>query len=199
MPRVNVVGVWDRLKKDRRYTDDSVDAVFVYTPFISDMPDGEGARASRADLDWEGDPLTVAGRSFTRGIGVHSYSRLVYELDGKRYKAFRTRYGINDKLSLADVTVRIKLDDRLVHEKRGVKAGELSPVVVVELGDAKRLVLEVDYGGRIDTQDRLNWLEPALLRDVPEPEPENEMPTTQPAATTQPSSAPTTVPTTMPS
>ncbi|HET7705128.1 MAG TPA: hypothetical protein VFM36_03515 [Thermoanaerobaculia bacterium] len=37
VPRVNVVGVWDRLKKDRGYTDDSVDAVFVYTPFLSDL------------------------------------------------------------------------------------------------------------------------------------------------------------------
>jgi hypothetical protein len=37
VPRVNVVGVWDRLKKDMRLRDETVDAVFVYTPFLSDL------------------------------------------------------------------------------------------------------------------------------------------------------------------
>src|SRR5687768_4737505 len=37
VPRVNVVGVWDRLKKDMGFTDETVDAVFVYTPFLSDL------------------------------------------------------------------------------------------------------------------------------------------------------------------
>ena len=37
--------------------------------------------------------------------------------------------------------------------------------------DAKELVLEVDYGQGIDVEDRLNWLEPALLRERPGPEP----------------------------
>ena len=39
---------------------------------------------------------------------------------------------------------------------------------MIELGSAKALTLEVDYGQMIDSNDRLNWLEPALLKFKPE-------------------------------
>jgi hypothetical protein len=49
---------------------------------------------------------------------------------------------------------------------------------VVDLpADAKELVLEVDFGQGIDVEDRLNWFEPALLREKPKP----EQPSTKPA------------------
>lgn len=146
----------------------------VYVPFVASR---QPLWRTRIDTDVAGDPFVVGGRALKRGIGVHAQSRLVYPLDGS-FKAFRTRYGINDSLVRADVTVRIRLGDKVVHEAN-VKAGVLSPVVVVELGDAKELVLEVDYGQGIDVEDRLNWLEPALLREVPKKE---EAPATAPAA-----------------
>lgn len=39
VPRVNVVGVWDRLKSERGFSDETIDAVFVHTPFLSDLID----------------------------------------------------------------------------------------------------------------------------------------------------------------
>ena len=73
-----------------------------------------------------------------------------------------------------------ELDDKPVYEKQHVRGGTLSPVVVIDLGAAKKLTLEVE-GGPGYVQDRLNWIEPALLREVPKP----EAPATQP----QPQSA----------
>jgi hypothetical protein len=145
----------------------------VYVPFVASQ---HPLWRTRVDTDVAGDPFVVGGRTLKRGIGVHAMSRLVYPLDGS-FKAFRTRYGINDSLVRADVTVRIRVVDQVAHEAKNVKAGVLSPVVVVELGDAKELVLEVDYGQGIDVEDRLNWLEPALLREVPKA----EAPATAPA------------------
>lgn len=155
----------------------------VQVPFVGE-PGEPSAWPMRLDTDVAGQPLVVAGRQFKRGIGVHAYSRLVYPLDGT-YKAFRTRYGINDSLVRADVTVRVRVGDTIVHEMKNVKPGALSPVVVVDLpADAKQLVLEVDYGEGIDVEDRLNWLEPALLRERPKPEPPPATtPATKPAAT----------------
>jgi hypothetical protein len=74
----------------------------------------------------------------------------------------------------------------------------LSPVVVAELpASAKTLTLEVDYGDGIDVEDRLNWLEPALLREMPKPEPPPPVPATtqahpatKPASSTQPATKP---------
>ncbi len=137
----------------------------VQIPFVGGSNSGW---RTRIDTDVAGQPLVIGGLMLKRGIGVHAYSRLAYALDGA-YKAFRTRYGINDSLVRADVTVRILLDGKIVHEAKNVKPGVLSPVVVVELGAAKQLVLEVDYGEGIDVEDRLNWIEPALLREIPKP------------------------------
>jgi hypothetical protein len=176
----------------------------VQVPFVAAAAVGAAAGGGEPSLwrtrldaaDVAGAPLVIGGRTFKRGIGVHSYSRLVYPLDGS-YKAFRTRYGINDSLTRADVTVRILAGNKVVHEAKNVRPGVLSPVVAVELPKAaKTLTLEVDYGDGIDVEDRLNWLEPALLREMPKPEPPPEIPTTQtqpatkPAVSTQPATKP---------
>jgi hypothetical protein len=142
---------------------------------------------TRNDLTVGGRPIQFGSRTYSRGIGVHAYSRLDYALDGA-YKAFRTQYAIaqEDKRQFADVTVRIKLDGKTVHEQANLKAETLSPVVLLDLApDTKMLTLEVDYGSANDTQDRFNWIEPALLKEKPaaveQPEPATK-PATRPAA-----------------
>jgi hypothetical protein len=150
----------------------------IQTPFL-----GEPWPA-RMDKSVRGDPIRFGDRLFTRGIGVHSYSRLTYALDGG-WQAFRTSYAIDGDEPYADVTVRIKLDGKVVHEQIGFKAGVLSPVVSVDLQGAKALTLEVDYGASDDTQDRFNWIEPALLKKKPAP-----APTPSPAAATAPTVVP---------
>ena len=52
----------------------------------------------------------------------------------------------------------------MAHEKKNFTAGQLSPVVLVPLGNAKSLTLEVEFGGNYNVQDRLNWIEPALVK-----------------------------------
>ena len=37
VPSVNLTGVWNRLQRERLLRDSEIDAVFVYTPFLSDM------------------------------------------------------------------------------------------------------------------------------------------------------------------
>jgi hypothetical protein len=115
---------------------------------------------------------------FHHGIGCHSYSRLVYALDGA-YAAFRTQFVVDSDSPLADVTVRILLDERPQFQRKNLKAGHVEAPVIIPLGDAKKLALEVDYGENYATEGRFAWLDPALLRNLPAP-------TTQPAPATQP-------------
>lgn len=143
----------------------------VQTPYLAGKP-----WSTRMDSTVGGKPIQFGGRTYGRGIGVHAFSRIEYKLDGA-YEAFRTQYAIaqDAKRQYADVTVRILLDGKPVHEQAHVKADVLSPVVMVDLSkEAKVLTLEVDYGDANDTQDRFNWIEPALLRHKP------VAPTTQP-------------------
>jgi hypothetical protein len=158
-------------------------SVNVYTPYIGTSQ----KYTAQMDRTVTGDPLRFGGEQFPHGIGVHSYSRLAWPLDGS-YAAFRTQFAIDGDRPLADVTVRIKLDDAVVFEQQHVRSGVLSPVVLENLGNAKLLTLEVDYGDNLDAEDHLNWLNPALLKTVPPP----------PAPATQPATEPATAPATQP-
>ena len=161
----------------------------VQTPFL-DRP--APARMNRTVL---GEPIRFGGRTYERGIGVHAYSRLAWEFDAARYKAFRAQYALDGQLPYANVTVRIKLDGRVAHEQTDFRAGALSPLVVLDTRGAKRITLEVDWGDTYDVQDRFNWIEPALLKEKPAP-PEPPTPIARPTTTVSPATHPATEPTT---
>lgn len=135
----------------------------IQIPFLS------MAHPARPDHNVLGAPIRFGSRTYTHGIGVHSYSRLSYALGGG-FAAFRTRYAMDTTETdgrYADVTVRIRLDGRVVFQQEHFKAGVLAPAVLVPLEGASTLTLEVDYGLNMDVQDRFNWIEPALLRHPP--------------------------------
>lgn len=138
----------------------------IQTPYL-----GEASHwPARFDLAVDGSPLSFDGKIFDRGIGVHAYSRLTFAVD-PQWATFRTQYCIeshrDDPARYADVTVRLKVDGKVVHEQQHVRAGELYPVVSISLKGASTLTLECDYGTSGDTQARLNWIQPALLRPQP--------------------------------
>jgi len=138
----------------------------VQTPLL------DTARPAKMDKTVSGKPISFGERTYARGIGVAPYSRLTWSLDGAgEYKAFRTQYAMDSRGAYADVTVRIKLDDKVVHERKDFAAGEISPLVVVPIKGAKTLTLEVDFGGNYNVQDHLNWIEPALLKASAIPKP----------------------------
>jgi hypothetical protein len=110
----------------------------------------------------DGKAIRIGDAVYPHGIGVHAYSRLEYPLDG-RYARFRTGFGVAGDLPLADVTVRVKLDGKTAFEQAHVRAGQAYEPVSIDLGDAKTLTLEVDYGANGDYQDRAEWLDPALV------------------------------------
>lgn len=151
----------------------------VQTPLL------DTARPARMDRSVTGKPIRFGERTYTRGVGVAPYSRITWPIDAESrgdYETFRTQYAIEGAGQYADVTVRIKLDDKVVHERQKVRAGELSPVVLVPLGDAKSLTLEVDFGGNYGVQDRFNWIEPALVKGSGAPAAPPTSPPIPPAA-----------------
>lgn len=162
----------------------------VYYRFIG----GPQQPAAYMDRQWGGQRrIEFKGHLFAHGIGVHALSRLTWTLDGQ-YETFRTRYAIeSDAGGIADATVRIKLDDKVVYEKAHVRSGRMSPVIYQDLKGAKTLTLEVD-GGSAYAQDTLDWIEPALLKvkppETPTTEPDDSDSATQPAARSSSDCAP---------
>ncbi len=111
-----------------------------------------------------GKPMVVAGKRYEHGVGVHSRSSLIYDLQGK-YATFVTAMGIDDDSGdRADVSVHILVDGKRRFDKQHIKPGALIGPIRTDVAKAKRLELIVDYGANGDIQDRFNWIEPALVR-----------------------------------
>jgi hypothetical protein len=109
-------------------------------------------------------PILVAGEPYERGIGVHSRSNLIFELNGK-YREFVTSFGMDDDSGpLADVTVVVLVDGQRRFEKAHVRRGTLFGPVRVDVSHAGRIELIVEYGDNGDMQDRFDWVEPGLIR-----------------------------------
>ena len=154
----------------------------IYRPFLSE------SFPTRFDQTVDsGQPIAERFPGFHHGIGCHSYAKLVYPLDAQ-YVAFRTQFAIDSESPLADVTVRVLLDDKVVLERKGVKAGTIYPVLTVPLGPARTLGLEVDYGENYATEDRFVWLDPALVAALPATAPATRE-ASSPASTTSPVAA----------
>ncbi|MGF1632388.1 MAG: NPCBM/NEW2 domain-containing protein [Phycisphaerae bacterium] len=129
----------------------------LYVPYLA------GSFKHRMNSSVTGEPIVADGKAFSRGIGVHARSRLSFDVpEGAR--RFRTQYAMAGELPLADVTVRVLVDGQVKAETQNVKAGTLYDVISVDVTNAGRLTLEVDYGEGLDVQDRLNWIEPAFVR-----------------------------------
>jgi len=143
----------------------------VQTPYF-----GDRASPARMDRSVTGDVIRggaglgngagSSARAFGRGVGVHAYSKVSFDIAGAGFVALRTQYAIDGDLPMADVTARILLDGQPVWEKKNIRsAQQLAPAVTIDIAPGHRtLTLEVDYGENYDVQDRFNWIEPALLR-----------------------------------
>lgn len=130
-----------------------------YTPFF------QGNFPAQFDRSVVGEPIRFGGVTYRHGIGVHSRSKLTFAVQPGD-ATFRTRYALDGNLGYGDVNVRVRVDDKVIHEAKDFHSGVLSPVVQADVSGAKTVTLEVDFGGAYDVQDRLNWIEPAMLRSA---------------------------------
>ena len=111
-----------------------------------------------------GGPLSIGGRGFESGIGVHSRSVLTYELDGQ-YREFTAQCGLDDAAGLmGDVSASIVVDGEVKWEERHMRGGTQPRAVRIDVSGARTLKLRVDFGGNGDVRDRFDWADAALIR-----------------------------------
>ena len=112
-------------------------------------------------------PLALEEQVYTRGIGMHSRTRISYALDGK-YDRFSVTAGLADSAgSLGNVAIAIEVDGEIVERRERVTRGsgrvEFDGISVT---DAETLRLIADFGANGDIRDRVNWCAPILIRDA---------------------------------
>lgn len=129
----------------------------------------------RFDRSFANTQLQSGGRSWLRGIGVHSGTTLTYALDGE-FREFRTHVGLDDAAGgLGGVVFVVEVDGEerwnsgFVHAGRGDSHGRAGPVDAgrIDVSGGRTLTLRVLAGDEQDPypiQDQADWLGSMLLR-----------------------------------
>jgi hypothetical protein len=130
----------------------------------------------RRDANVFGGPLRVGNRLYPKGLGVHSYSLLEYDLGGE-CRRFQATIGLDAIAQPPEpeaaaghagaVVFRVRLDGKLLLEKPLTWRQEPVPVDL-DVAGGKTLSLEVDYGGPPGSLNpalgRADWADARVIR-----------------------------------
>lgn len=118
----------------------------------------------RKNLSVSGAPLRLNGRTYRRGLGVHSRTLLEYALNAG-YKTFAALLGIDDSSrGKGSVTFILSADGKELLRENFDSKREPLPISFPVSG-VKRLTLLVDYGNdQLDRGDHADWLNARLTR-----------------------------------
>jgi hypothetical protein len=116
------------------------------------------------DRNVQGGMLRAGGRLSMKGIGMHSASRLSFELP-PGVKRFQAETALDDSAG-ADGCVRFRVfvDGQEKYAGASLKSGDPAAAVDLDISGGKRLDLVVDFADRADVQDRADWLDARLVR-----------------------------------
>ena len=143
------------------YLSDLTPSKVEETPFF-------GHRLSwRRDLNLLGEPLRMKGRTYARGVAVHSRCALDYDLNG-RYSTFEAVVGFDEGAKgLGRVDCKVFADGKELYSNPDLKASDRPIPLKLSVAGADQLRLLVDFGRGQDTGDRVIWANARLYRSSP--------------------------------
>jgi alpha-galactosidase len=135
-------------------------------PFLSDLPwlyaansvgPAERDSSNNERKAKDGTPLSIGGKRYDKGLGVHAASLVTYRLNGA-CTAFDSDIGVDDEASaVASVTFRIWADGDKLFDSGVVKGKTAAQSAHVDLTNKTELSLFVDNGGDDRHQDHVDW------------------------------------------
>jgi hypothetical protein len=159
---------------------DSIVALQIFgsrVEYLSDLKPSSYRHIPYLTLSWPyhddrsalGSPLRAAGRLYLKGLGMHSPSRITYDLDGA-FRRFDARVALDDEArGRGSVDFRVFVDDgsgewREAATSGTVRGGQPAAAISVDLSGVKRISLLVDFADRGDVLDHADWLDARLVR-----------------------------------
>jgi len=108
-------------------------------------------------------PMTLGGRTFSRGLGAHAPSRIVYSLP-EGFATFAATIGKDQEVSGGSVVFVVEADGREVF-RSGIFHNDTPPQEIsVPLAGARKLALLVEDAGDNIAADHADWADARLLK-----------------------------------
>ncbi len=118
----------------------------------------------RADRNVLGNPLSIGGRKFERGVGVHSRTELSYPIQGE-FERFAATIGIDDAVRpLGSVVMQVLGDGRTLFDSGAISGVDPPRDILIDVAGVQTLTLLVNYGQGLDASDHADWGDARLLR-----------------------------------
>jgi hypothetical protein len=116
----------------------------------------------------DGGYLATGSRPWIEGVGVHAFSRLVFEVPAGATR-FLARVGVDDGVVdlpvRADVVVSVLVDGEALVDEVALRSGDPGLAIgPFDVAPGSRLELRVDFGRGFDLGDRVDWLGGVFLR-----------------------------------
>lgn len=144
------------------YLSDLKAAGYKHIPFL------QMAWPYQADHNVSGDLLRSGGKLFLKGLGMHSASRLTYDLD-RPASRLEAALAIDDRAGgRGSVVFRVFVDTGDGHWEPKftspiVRGGDPPLPIAVDVARAKRISLLVEFADRGDQLDYADWLDARLI------------------------------------
>jgi len=134
-----------------------VKTIYLDQMDLSTMELGWGQNQVNKSVD--GNPLTVAGQVFDRGVGTHAINKFMLGLGGMG-KQFSAMVGVDDESGeLASVEFFVMGDGRILWQSGIMKKGDAAKLIDVKLKGIQKLALYVSDGGDNINYDHADWAE----------------------------------------
>ena len=126
-----------------------------------------GWKRARVNQSVGGNPLTIDGRQYKRGVGTHAESWFAIHADGKAH-SFEALVGIDDETGgrgRGSVVFQVYADHKLVAETREARATQKAKQIKADLTGARLIILHVSESDDGSDYDHANWCEAFFITD----------------------------------
>lgn len=111
-----------------------------------------------------GNPITLNGVVYGKGLGVHANSEVTYDLGG-RYSSFISDVGLDDEYTANGGSVRffVIADGEVLYDSDNMRSTSATQTVNVSVVGVRELKLRVTDAGDGDTSDHADWADARLM------------------------------------
>ncbi len=131
--------------------------------YLSDIKPVSVKGIVKNDTSVNGNPITVNGTKYKKGLGAKSGSEIIYNLDGK-WDRLAGHVGMDDEVGNGGtVMFRVYADDNLIFESPLQNGESIKQLMDLKVVGVKQVKMQLLDGGDGDTNDHGDWVDAKLI------------------------------------